>query len=76
MGVTPVCALNTIKRDGIGGVANNPVVFRILQNDVADSSSSTRLTSLAEDFLIKVLYKELYITIALLPVRRFQSRLH
>ena len=50
MGVTPVSALNSIKRDGIGRVANNPVEFWILRSDLADSTLSKRLTSLAKDF--------------------------
>ena len=50
MGVTPVRALNSIKIGGIGGVANNPVVFRILRFDLVDSILSKRRTFLAEDF--------------------------
>ena len=49
MGVTPVLALNSIKPDGIGRVANNPVVFWILRSDRAHSTFSKRLTFLAED---------------------------
>ena len=56
MGVTPIRALNAIKIGGIGGVANNPVVARILRVDFADSILSKRRTFLVEDFLIKVLY--------------------
>ena len=61
MGVTPVCAINSVKRDGIWGMAYNPVEFWILRNGFADSILSKRLTFLAEDFLIIVVYKELYI---------------
>ena len=50
MGVSPVRALNSIKRDGIGGVADNPVVFWILRKDLADSILSKRLTFLADEF--------------------------
>ena len=51
MGVTPVRALNSIKRGGIeGGVANNPIEFWILRIDVADSILGKCGTSLAEDF--------------------------
>jgi hypothetical protein len=50
MGVIPVCALNSIKRDGIGGVANNPVEIWILRNHLVDSILSKRLAFLAEDF--------------------------
>ena len=50
MGVTPVRALNSIKRGGIWRVANNPVPFWILRNDHADSILGKRLTFLAEDF--------------------------
>ena len=50
MGVTPVRALNSIKTCGIGGMANNPVVVRILRSELADSIESKRLTFLAEDF--------------------------
>jgi hypothetical protein len=50
MTVTPVLALNSIKGDGIGGVANNPVEFWILRIDVGDSIYGKLLTSLAEDF--------------------------
>ena len=49
MGVTPVGALNSIKPDGIGGVANNPVESRILRYDLVDSIISKRLTFLVED---------------------------
>ena len=50
MGVTPVRALNPIKPESIGRVANNPVVFWILRKEIADSILSKRLTFLAEDF--------------------------
>ena len=50
MGVTPVRALDSIKPDGIGGVANNPVEFWILRNDTVDRIYSKRLTFLAEDY--------------------------
>ena len=50
MGVTPVRALNSIKIDRIGGVANYPVVFWILRNGLGDSILGKRLTFLAEDF--------------------------
>ena len=50
MGVTPVRALNSIKRDGIGGVANNPVEFWILRRGLADSVLGKRFTFLADDF--------------------------
>jgi hypothetical protein len=48
MGVTPVLALNSIKREGIGRVANNPVETRILRNHLVDSLFSKRHTPLAE----------------------------
>ena len=32
MGATPVRALNSIKRDGIGGVANNPIEWFTAQS--------------------------------------------
>ena len=65
MGVTPVRALNSIKRGGIRGVANNPVEFWILRKDRADSILGKRLTFLAEDFLIKkVHYKGLHIIVS------------
>jgi hypothetical protein len=50
MGVTPVRSLNSIKRNGIGGVADNPVVIWILRIDIADSILGKSLTFLAEDF--------------------------
>ena len=50
MGVTPICALNSIKPDGIGGVANNPVEFWILRNGLVDGILGELLTSLAKDF--------------------------
>ena len=50
MDVTPVRALNSIKRGRVGGVANNPVPFWILRNDPADGILCKRLASLAEDF--------------------------
>ena len=59
MGVTPVLALNTIKPDVIGGVANNPVPFWILRCHLADSIMGKLRTFLARRLLIKVLYKEL-----------------
>ena len=62
MGVTVVCALSSIKPDGIGGVANNPIPFWILRNGVADGVLGKRLTFLVKRlFLIKVFYKEFYI---------------
>ena len=53
MGVIPVRALDSIKRGGIGGVANNPVEFWITRNGLADSTLSKRFTFLAEDFQSK-----------------------
>ena len=50
MGVTPVRALNSIKPDGIGGVANNPVEFWIQRYHLVDSILGKRITSLADDF--------------------------
>ena len=50
MGVTPVLALNSIKPDGIGGVANNPVEFGIPRNHLADSTLGKRFAFLAEEF--------------------------
>jgi hypothetical protein len=50
MGVTIVRALNSIKPNGIGGVANNPVEIWILRSHLADSIFGKRLTFLAEDF--------------------------
>ena len=47
MGVTPVRALNSIKRGGIWGVAYNPVELWIPRNGLADSILSKRRTSLA-----------------------------
>ena len=61
MGVTPVLALISIKIDGIGGVANNPVPLRILRNDFGDRILGKRRTFLAERLSIRVLYKVLYI---------------
>ena len=49
MCVTPVLALNSIKPDGMGRVANNPVPFWILRNHFADSILGKRLTFLTED---------------------------
>ena len=46
MGVTVVLALNSIKPNGIGGVANNPVEFWILRHHLADSILGERLTFL------------------------------
>ena len=60
MGVTPVRALNSIKRDGIGRVTNNPVEFRIFRNASADSVLGKRFASLVEDSC-QVFYKALYI---------------
>ena len=74
MGITPVRALNSIKIGGIGGVANNPVVVRILRFDLADSVESKLLTFLAEDFNQSALQGTLHG--CLLPDRRLQSRLH
>ena len=50
MGVTPVRALDPIKRDGIGRMTNNPVEFWILRKGLANRIFSKHLTSLAEDF--------------------------
>ena len=50
MGVTPVRALNSVKPDGIRGVANNPVEIWILRNGIADSTLGKRCTFLVEDF--------------------------
>ena len=72
MGVAPVRALNSIKSDGIGGVANNPVEFWILRRDLADSILSERLTFLVEDFNQSALQGSLYH--CLLPHHRLQSR--
>ena len=49
MGVTPVRALNSIKCDGVGGVANNPVECWILRKGLGDNTLSIRRTFLAED---------------------------
>ena len=49
MVVTPVCALNSIKRDGIGSVANNPVECWIFRNGSVDGILGKRFTSLVED---------------------------
>ena len=69
MGVTPVRALNAIKPDGIGRVANKPVPFWILRSHLADSTLSKLLTFLAEDFNKSVLQGTLYL--CLLPDHRF-----
>ena len=53
MGLTPVRTLNPIKRDGIGGVANDPVIFWILRKGVTDSILGKRLTFLVEEFQSK-----------------------
>ena len=58
MGVTPVRALNAIKPDFIGGVANNPIQFWILRYHLANSILSKFRTFLARKLLIKVLYKK------------------
>ena len=50
MGITPVRALNSIETGGIGGVANNPVVARILWFDTVDSIYGKLFTFLAEEF--------------------------
>jgi hypothetical protein len=50
MGVTIIRALNSIKLDGIGGVANNPVPRWILRRGLVDSILGKRRTFLAEDF--------------------------
>ena len=47
--VTPVRALNSIKRDGIRGVADNPVEIWIIRNGLGDSFLSKRRTFLAEE---------------------------
>ena len=44
MGVTPVHILNPIKRNGMGGVANNPVEFWVLRNGFVDGILGKRLT--------------------------------
>ena len=49
MVVTPVRALNSIKRDGIVSVTNNPVEFWIFRNGNVDSILGIRRTSLVED---------------------------
>ena len=59
MGVTIVRALDSIKPNGIGGMANYPVEFWILRYHIVDSILGKRLTFLAEALLIRVLYKEL-----------------
>ena len=53
MRVTPVRALNSIKIDGIRGVANNPVEFWVIENGLGDSSLGKRFTFLAEEFQSK-----------------------
>ena len=58
MSGTPVRVLNSIKVDGIWGVANNPAEFWILGIKLADSILGKLLAFLAE-LLIKLLYKEL-----------------
>ena len=50
IGVTPVRALLSIKRGGIGRVTNNPVEFVILRQDTVDSILSKRLPFLAKYF--------------------------
>ena len=49
MSVIPVRALNSIKPDGIGRVANNPVEMWILYYHLVNSILGKRLTFL-EDF--------------------------
>ena len=53
MDETPVLVLNSIKRGGVGGVANNPVDFWIRRNGFVDGILGKRLTYLAEDFYSK-----------------------
>ena len=55
---TPVRALNSIKSDGIGGVANNPVKTWIFRNDMVDSALGKRSTFLAKKLLNEEIYKE------------------
>ena len=55
MGVTPVRALNSIKIEVIGGVANNPVPLRIVRKDFDDRTLGIRRTFLAERLSIRVL---------------------
>ena len=50
MGVTIVRAFNSIKRGGIGGVANNPVKVWILRYHLGDSILGKLFAFLAEDF--------------------------
>ena len=50
MGVAIVRALNSIKRDGIGGVANNPVEVWPLWYHLGDASLGKVFTFLAENF--------------------------
>ena len=70
MGVTPVRAHISFEVEGIGGVANNPVVFWILRNHLADSISSKRLAFLVEDFNQNALHRTLHH--CLLPDRLLQ----
>ena len=50
MGIIPVRALNSIKRSGISGVANNPVEFWILRPGTADGILGELRTFLVEYF--------------------------
>ena len=74
MVVTPVLALNSIKRDGIGRVANNPVQFWIFRNGRVDSIFGKRGTSLEEESSQTVLQGTLHH--CLLPDRPVQSKLY
>ena len=49
MVVTPVRALNSIKPDGVGRVANYPVEIWIFRHGIGDSILGKRFTSLVED---------------------------
>ena len=75
MGVTPVRALNSIKRDVMFGVANNPVFSCSLFHGLGDSSFGKPLTSLAKDFLISALHGNLH-DHCLLPVCPLEPRLY
>ena len=48
MGVTPFLVHISFKVEGIGRMANNPVVFWILRNHLADSLLSKLLTFLVD----------------------------
>ena len=74
MVVTPVRAHNSIKPDGIGRVADSPVVSWILGRDLVDSTFSKPRAFLAEDFNQSGLRGTLHH--CLVPDRRFESRLN